>query len=143
MNPNKEYLRTVRKLDLTIESMSDREHEIWTELTRITVAPDKEAVDGGTLNLRKEALLDELVEIRAQIEETRFDAIRQRSKIALEIAQVSDARYNWILKSLYLDWRDNRELKDLANKPPFFYEYSTLCELHGKALQAFGRLNDG
>lgn len=137
MNPNKEYLRTIRKLDLTIESMSDREHEIWTELTRITVAPDKETVDGGTLNLRKEALLDELVKLRGDIEEARFDAIQRRAKIALEINRVSDARYSWLLTSLYIDWKENRELKDLANKPPFFYEYSTLCELHGKALQAF------
>lgn len=139
MNPNKEYLRTIRKLDLTIESMSDREHEIWTELTRITVAPDKETVDGGTLNLRKEALLDELVKLRGDIEEARFDAIQRRAKIALEINRVSDARYSWLLTSLYIDWKENRELKDLANKPPFFYEYSTLCELHGKALQAFKR----
>lgn len=137
MNPTKEYLRTIRNLDLTIESMTDREAEIWTELTRITVAPDKEAVDGGTLNMRKEELLDQLSELQNAIEDKRFQALQERSKIALEIAQVRDARFHWILKSLYLDWKKYQRLDDLKNIPPFYFEYSTLCEYHGKALIEF------
>ena len=136
----KEYLRQVRKLDISIEQLEERHAEIWTELTRITVAPDKEHVDGGATSTRKESLLDALTELDDRIEQQRFEALQTRATIQRQVLALKDPLHVWILGSLYLDWKENREIEMLADRAPFYYSRGYIYQKHGEALQAFAEL---
>ncbi len=136
----KEYLRQVRKLDISIEQLEERHEELWTELTRITVAPDKEHVDGGTTSTRKESILDALTDLDDRIEQQRFEALQTRATIQRQVLAMKDPLHVWILGNLYLDWKEYREIDMLADRAPFYYSRGYIYQKHGEALQAFGEL---
>ena len=56
-----------------------------------------------------------------------------RDRITGQIEQMSDERYSTLLSLKYLD---GMKLKDVAAK--MNYDYKWTCQLHGRALQAFG-----
>lgn len=56
-----------------------------------------------------------------------------RDRITEQIAKLSDERYIALLSLKYLE---GMKLKDIAEK--MHYEYKWTCQLHGRALQAFG-----
>lgn len=133
MTPKK-YLMQVGILDRRIEIRLKQLEDMKLKLT----------ATGGTDYSRdrvKESLQQDTVADRVidyiQLEERinrlidRYTDIRD--KITSQIEDLNDDRYTAILSLRYLD---GMKLKDISEK--MHYNYKWACQLHGKALLAFG-----
>lgn len=138
MSP-KEYLMLIGKLDLWIKIRSEQLE--YLEEKRTAIGGIDYAADRIKVNPAYDQMADRTIDYDSKIEALSkklkkmvLQHITLRDQITDQIEKIGDNRYENILRLRYLQ---GMKLTDIATT--MHYNYKWLCQLHGKALQAFGR----
>lgn len=129
----KEYLKQIRKAEVDIAQLQTELDAIRTVLTSATADPSKERVSGGQAD--KYALVDNLIELEAQLESRLREQQELKARVTLQIQGVDNPAFSWVL---YLRYVSCLKFEQIAERPPFYPAPDTVYKWHRDALIQFG-----
>ena len=131
----KEYLQQLRMLDIKIRHRKEQVEELRAlAMYSGSFASDGERVQTSGSGDRMSEQVARYVDLQAEVEEMIRGYTERKDRIIREIHELSDARYVEVLFKRYVEFKSFERIACEMN-----YNYTWICELHGKALQAFER----
>lgn len=131
----KEYLSQIRLYDTMIDSMLDEVDSLYAMVTRITPILKDDVVSGSGQQDRLGTTVAKIVDLKEQIN-TKIDKFVDLKKEATSLLEkVSNPDYFKVLHKRYIRFETLECIAADMN-----YSYRWICNLHGRALQAFAKV---
>ncbi len=135
----KEYLMQIRILDTKINSMLDTLENLRASVLRITPVLKQDVVSGGSAPDRMSTTMAKIVDLQNEINQTIDRYVDEKANIIRLLDKIHIPDYLQVLQKRYIEYQTFEEIA-----AEMHYSYCWICRLHGRALQAFGRiLNKG
>lgn len=131
----KDYLMQIRILDIKIDSMLDTLDNLRASVLRITPVLKQDVVSGGSAPDRMSSTMAKIVDLQNEINQTIDRYVDEKANIIRLLDQIHIPDYLQVLQKRYIEYQTFEEIA-----ADMHYSYRWICKLHGRALQAFGRL---
>ncbi len=137
----KEYLQQVRLLDLKIDQKMDQLSDLRAKAVNSGQALSADKVQTSVSGDRTARIVENCVDLEAEIEELIRSFIRLKSRIIDEIHELDDYRYVELLYRKYIQYMRLEEISckmKKRNGEPYSYDH--IAALHGEALKSFSEI---
>lgn len=133
----KEYLRSIKKADLTVDEMLRERDQLRDMRYRITQALKPVMVSGGGAGGGFTNASDKMVDLEAEITQKIDKLIDLKREAGALLRKLEDPKHYKVLHQHYILFETFEQIAvDMG------YTYRNICYLHGRALQAFQRVLD-
>jgi len=129
----KQYLGQIRSLDIKIRQRKREIEDLKLSATCTgSISAQGEKVQTSASGDKLLNAVARYVDLEAETQSMIKDMQKRRHKIIAEIQELEDSRYIEILYKRYVEFKS---FEYIAYE--MHYNYTWICELHGKALKAF------
>ena len=135
MRNAKEYLSQIRRYDTMIDSMLDEVDSLYAMVTRITPVLKDDVVSGGGQQDKMGNAIAKIVDLKERINREIDQLVDIKREAADLLAKVSDPNHYKVLHKRYILYETFEQIAIEMG-----YSYRNICYIHGRALQAFGKI---
>lgn len=135
MRNAKEYLSQIRRYDTMIDSMLDEVDSLYAMVTRITPVLKDDVVSGSGQQDKMGNAIAKIVDLKERINRDIDNLVDMKQEASTLLAKVSNPDHFKVLHKRYILYETFEQIALDMN-----YSYRWICKLHGRALQAFGKI---
>jgi len=134
-SPAQEYLEKIRKLDVQIDCMLTEKEQLKDMALRITPAM---SAGGGSVGGNQDKLggaVSRIVDKEKEIDRAVDELIDLKQEASSLLSRLDDPAHMKVLHERYIQYKSFESIAAQMG-----YTYRGVCYLHGRALQAFGKV---
>ncbi|MBQ9741311.1 MAG: hypothetical protein IJV91_10290 [Kiritimatiellae bacterium] len=135
-SPAQEYLEKIRKLDVQIDCMLTEKEQLKDMALRITPAMSASGGSSGGGNQDKlGGAVSRIVDKEKEIDQAVDTLICLKQEASSLLSRLDDPAHMKVLHERYIQYKSFESIAAQMS-----YTYRGICYLHGRALQAFGKV---
>ncbi len=135
-SPAQEYLEKIRKLDVQIDCMVEEKKQLKDMATRIT--PNMSGTGGSSGGGNQDKLggaVSRIIDKEKEIEQAVDTLMGLKQEASSLLSRLDDPAHMKVLHERYIQYKSFESIAAQMS-----YTYRGVCYLHGRALQAFGKV---
>ena len=131
----KKYLQQIKRCDTKIDSGVEELTRLKALATRVTAALSGEVVSRTRQNDTMADAVARIIKLQQEIDKEVDRYIELKREVAERLSRLENPVYYQVLHSRYILYKTWEQIACDMD-----YSYQWVCELHGRALQEFGKL---
>lgn len=132
----KDYLSQVQEFDEKLDDERLYIRKLRESLVSVTGNLSDDKVQGSVAGDTMSTVIATILDAEERLKEWEEQVCAFRIQVITQIHQMKDVQLKELLMLKYIDWRNYRTLRDVAEIMGYSYDYTK--ELHSKALCEFG-----